>query len=527
MTDDNIKEVINRTSIVDIINATIPLKKKGNNYFGLSPFKNEKTPSFSVNEEKKIFHCFSTGEHGNVIDFLIKVKGYDFKDALHELASKAGVELSYRSSKINSIIYEINDFSKDLFHSNLFQSKVCMDYLLNKRKFTQEIIERFHLGSTFNSSALQKKLLDNFELKDLISSGVFNKNQNSKIFFHNRVMVPIANTQEKIIGFGGRVIDESLPKYINTAETKLFKKKQILFNESKLDKHLDKRLILVEGYFDVLKLYQFGFLNCVAPLGTSINHEKVIELTKKGYEVIVCLDGDLAGRNASIRLMNNLLSSKDFELGVKFVLLPKNYDPDLMLETDLKDQLTKLINKPLNIEQFIDKYLEKYFFSNDIDEQFKGSKVLKSILSSIENVDLKKILNKYFQNKPPNLKSHFKNQNKQISTAEMGKDLKSKFSAALILFYIENPDSREKIYDLLATAKFQLKFKDIRNEIIKKNLFKSTPNELHDHLESKGLNFTKNLLFSNEVRRLCRFASSSFKGDPYNEIEKTINFINQ
>lgn len=527
MTDDNIKEVINRTSIVDIINATIPLKKKGNNYFGLSPFKNEKTPSFSVNEEKKIFHCFSTGEHGNVIDFLIKVKGYDFKDALHELASKAGVELSYRSSKINSIIYEINDFSKDLFHSNLFQSKVCMDYLLNKRKFTQETIERFHLGSTFNSSALQKKLLDNFKLKDLISSGVFNKNQNSKIFFHNRVMVPIANTQGKIIGFGGRVIDESLPKYINTAETKLFKKKQILFNESKLDKHLDKRLILVEGYFDVLKLYQFGFLNCVAPLGTSINHEKVIELTKKGYEVIVCLDGDLAGRNASIRLMNNLLSSKDFELGVKFVLLPKNYDPDLMLETDLKDQLTKLINQPLNIEQFIDKYLEKYFFSNDIDEQFKGSKVLKSILSSIENVDLKKILNKYFQNKPPNLKSHFKNQNKQISTAEMGKDLKSKFSAALILFYIENPDSREKIYDLLATAKFQLKFKDIRNEIIKKNLFKSTPNELHDHLESKGLNFTKNLLFSNEVRRLCRFASSSFKGDPYNEIEKTINFINQ
>ena len=126
MTDDNIKEVINRTCIVDIINATIPLKKKGNNYFGLSPFKNEKTPSFSVNEEKKIFHCFSTGEHGNVIDFLIKVKGYDFKDALHELASKAGVELSYRSSKINSIIYEINDFSKELFHSNLFQSKVCM-----------------------------------------------------------------------------------------------------------------------------------------------------------------------------------------------------------------------------------------------------------------------------------------------------------------------------------------------------------------------------------------------------------------
>ena len=212
MTDDNIKEVINRTSIVDIINSTIPLKKKGNNYFGLSPFKKEKTPSFSVNEEKKIFHCFSTGEHGNVIDFLIKVKGYDFKDALNELASKAGVELSYKSSKINSTIYEINQFTKELFHSNLLQSKICMDYLIDKRKFTQETIEKFTLGSSFNSAHIQKKLLVNFELKDLISSGVFNKNQNSKIFFLNRIMVPINNVQDKTIGFGARVINESLPK---------------------------------------------------------------------------------------------------------------------------------------------------------------------------------------------------------------------------------------------------------------------------------------------------------------------------
>ena len=526
MTDDNIKEVINRTSIVDVINSTIPLKKKGNNYFGLSPFKKEKTPSFSVNEEKKIFHCFSTGEHGNVIDFLIKVKGYDFKDALQELASKVGVELSYKSSKINSLIYEINKFSKQLFHTNLLQSKNCMDYLVVKRKFTEEIIEKFYFGSSFDYSLLQKKLLDNFELKDLISSGIFSKNQNSKIFFRNRIMVPINNTQDKTIGFGARVIDESLPKYINTSETKLFKKKQILFNESQLDKHSNKKVILVEGYFDVIKLYQFGFQNCIAPLGTSINHERIIELTKKGYEVIVCLDGDLAGRNASLRLMNNLLSSKDFELGVKFVLLPKDYDPDLMLESQMKDQLLKLINQPLNIEQFIDKYLDKYFSSNDIDEQFKGSKALKSILSSIENLDLKKILNQYFQNKSPKSKTSLKKQ-KQISTAEFGNDLKAKFSAALILFYIENPNSREKIYDLLATANFQSKFRDIRNEIIKKNHFKSTSNDLYEYLESKGLNFAKNLLFSNEVRRLCRFASSNFKGDPYNEIEKTVNFINK
>ena len=123
MTDDNIKEVINRTSLVEIINSTVPLKKKRRNYFGLTPFKKEKTPSFSVNEEKKIFHCFSTGEHGNVIDFLIKVKGYSFKDALYELADKAGIEISYKSSKLNNIIYEINSLTKELFYKNLLNSK--------------------------------------------------------------------------------------------------------------------------------------------------------------------------------------------------------------------------------------------------------------------------------------------------------------------------------------------------------------------------------------------------------------------
>ena len=225
MTDDNIKEVINRTSIVEIINSTVPLKKKGSNYFGLSPFKKEKTPSFSVNEEKKIFHCFSTGEHGNVIDFLIKVKGYSFKDALYELADKAGIELSYKSSKLINIIYEINLLAKDLFHKNLLNSKKHLDYLLKERKFKIDTIHKFELGSSLNSFELQKKLLNNFQISNLVAAGIFSKNKSSKLFFSNRVMVPIINMQNKTLGFGGRVIDDSLPKYINTAETKIFKKK--------------------------------------------------------------------------------------------------------------------------------------------------------------------------------------------------------------------------------------------------------------------------------------------------------------
>ena len=197
MTDDNIKEVINRISIVEIINSTVPLKKKGNNYFGLSPFKNEKTPSFSVNEEKKIYHCFSTGEHGNVIDFLIKVKGYSFKDALHELANKVGVELSYKSSKVNNAIYEVNNFASDLFFKNLLNFKPHIDYLKNNRNFNDDTISHFKMGSTANFSTIQKKLLSEFELKELIVAGIFNKNQNSKLFFMNRIMVPIINLKNQ------------------------------------------------------------------------------------------------------------------------------------------------------------------------------------------------------------------------------------------------------------------------------------------------------------------------------------------
>ena len=261
-------------------------------------------------------------------------------------------------------------------------------------------------------------------------------------------------------------------------------------------------------------------------MGTSINHEKLIDLTKKGFEIIVCLDGDIAGRNATIRLMNNLLADKNFELGIKFVLLPKNFDPDQMIEANMSETLQKLIQQPLSIEELIEKYLEKFNRNSDIDSQFKGSKVLKNLLLNISNDDLKKILTNHFNKLNLNKVDKISNKNSETFNLELKFDLKSKFSAALIIFFIENPSQRERVYDLIATAKFDGKFKEIRDLVIKKTLFKSATLEIYKELDSKGLNFAKNLLFSNEVRRLCRFASSKFKEDPYNEIEKTISFIN-
>ena len=143
---------------------------------------------------------------------------------MYELADKAGIELNYKSSKFNKIIYEINLLTKDLFHQNLLNSKKHLDYLLKKRKFNMDTINKFELGSSLNSFNLQKKLLNNFEVSNLVAAGIFSRTKNSKLFFSNRIMVPIINMQNKTLGFGGRVIDDSLPKYINTAETKIFKK---------------------------------------------------------------------------------------------------------------------------------------------------------------------------------------------------------------------------------------------------------------------------------------------------------------
>ena len=348
MSNDTVREIIERISIVEVIGAHMPLTKKGSNFFGLSPFKNEKTPSFSVSEDRKMFKCFSTGEGGNVFDFLIKVKGYTFKDALNELAEKAGVEInSYKSSQDFQIIYDVNEFSQNYFHEQLFKNKSHFNYYKNIRKFNDDVISFFKLGSIINTNDFIKKLRLNFNEEELIKSSIVKKNNDRMYsFFSNRVIIPIISNSNKVLGFGGRATGEEMPKYINSSENKIFKKKNILFNESALTKNSEKKIIITEGYFDVIKMHQHGIKNVVAPLGTAINHEKIIEITKRGFECIVCLDGDLAGRNSMLRLLDNLIKDVNFELGVKFVLLPKDNDPDQLIDENKISLLKDLLDNP-------------------------------------------------------------------------------------------------------------------------------------------------------------------------------------
>ncbi len=525
MSNDTVREIIERISIVEVIGKFVPLTKKGSNFFGLSPFKNEKTPSFSVNEEKKMFKCFSTGEGGNVFDFLIKVKGYTFKEALNELADKSGVQLqSYKGSQDFQIIYNINEFAKNYFHKELSENKSHLNYLKNIRKFNDESINFFKLGSLLNQKNFIKNLLKNFTEEELLKAAIVKKNNNDIYsFFSNRVIIPIISNSNKVFGFGARTTGDDMPKYINSSETKIFKKKNILFNESCILKNNEKKIIITEGYFDVIKMHQNGIKNVVAPLGTAINHEKIIEIVKRGFECIICLDGDTAGRNSMLRLLDNLIKDNNFDLGVKFVLLPKDADPDQLIDNNEVKYFKDILDNPLSIEKFIEKYLEKFSLNTNLEMQYKGKKFLNQLIKDTANKDLKDILKLYFKDfqsvrtKPlisNNIAPSIKN------------DLKSKFCAGVILAFIENEKGRDEIYDLLLTSKFEGIFEEIRVIITKTMYFNKSPSDIFEQLDYKGLNFTKNQLFSREIRRLCRFANSTFNGNLYLEIEKTLNYIN-
>jgi DNA primase len=315
-----------------------------------------------------------------------------------------------------------------------------------------------------------------------------------------------------------------MPKYINSSETKVFKKKNILFNEMAITKNLEKKVIITEGYFDVIKMHQNNIKNVVAPLGTSINHEKIIEIVKRGFECIICLDGDTAGRNSMLRLLDNLIKDNNFELGVKFVLLPKDTDPDQLIDNNEINYLKDTLKNPLTIEKFIEKYLEKFSLSENLETQYKGKKFLKQLINDTANKDLRDVLKSHFKDfqsikSKPNTSNNIK--------LDIKNDLKSKFSAGVILAFIENVKGREQIYDLLLISNFEGIFEEIRSLITKTIHFNKSPAELFELLDLKGLNFSKNQLFSREIRRLCRFANSSFEGDFYLEVEKALEYINK
>ena len=290
--DEIIDEVRQTNDIVDIISQYVHLKRSGRNYFGLCPFHNEKSPSFSVSPDKQIFHCFGCGVGGNVFTFLTKIEGISFVEAVQTLAERSNIQLptlennqDSKKEELKAKVYKVNEFTAQFYHENLYkpESKIAQEYI-KKRKLTNETLKSFRLGFSGKFDELYKALKkEGFQDLEILESGLVNKNDNGRYIdrYRNRLMFPICDARGRVIAFGGRVLDDSKPKYINSPENIVYSKGRNLFGLNVAKKGDTKKLLIVEGYMDVISLHQRGITNVVAPLRNCINSKPRLAFKKK------------------------------------------------------------------------------------------------------------------------------------------------------------------------------------------------------------------------------------------------------
>lgn len=280
--DEIIEEVRQTNDIVDIISQYVHLKRSGRNFFGLCPFHNEKSPSFSVSPDKQIFHCFGCGVGGNVFTFLSKIEGINFVEAVQTLAERSNIQLPTLENNVDTAkeelkakVLKVNEFTAAYYHENLYkpESKIAQDYI-KRRKLSNETLKSFRLGFSGKFDELYQALKkEGFQDLEILESGLVNKNDKDRYIdrYRNRLMFPICDARGRVIAFGGRVLDDSKPKYINSPENIVYSKGRNLFGLNVAKKGDTKKLLIVEGYMDVISLHQRGITNVVAPLRYSLN----------------------------------------------------------------------------------------------------------------------------------------------------------------------------------------------------------------------------------------------------------------
>ena len=408
-------EIKTRLKVSNVVSKYVQLKKRGKEFVGLSPFKNEKTPSFTVNDEKGFFHCFSTSEHGNIFDFLMKTQNLKFGEAVKTLALQAGMRPYTFSKADEEREHALKDYTSlyseyvNFYHNELLnnpETKRSLDYLKN-RKLTLETIKNFKLGYVKKNSNIFENLKKNFNEKILKECGIFYFDEKKNIFvdrFRDRIIFPINSISGTPIAIGGRIMQKNsfFAKYINSPETQFFKKGNNLYNIDRARKLSNKinQIFLVEGYMDVISLNNRGIENCVANLGTALTERQVAILNQFFNEIVICFDGDESGYKAAVRAAENSIKELKPEKQISFLFLPDNEDPDTFITKNGKEKFLKYYetNKIL-IHEFLFDNLKKQsnssptslailekklrFISNTIKDQYIKKYVLDFFLGKI------------------------------------------------------------------------------------------------------------------------------------------------
>lgn len=358
----------------EIVGKKVKLKGRGPEFSGLCPFHNEKTPSFSVNDQKGFYHCFGCGAHGDIVSFVMNVEGLEFKDAVEQIANDFGIAIPLvknidfvkedKTVKTYELLEEIAKFFEKNLHSKIAQN--ARQYL-STRQINSTIAKKFRLGFAPDSyeelvTHLQKL---GFKNDELLKSGVIGKNNQNNLFakFRNRVIFPILDKKNRVIAFGGRTISDAMPKYLNSAETELFKKSQTLYNLSFARKAIfDKKYaIIVEGYMDAIALAKNSIENVVAGLGTALGKEHLQELFNITDKIVICLDGDLAGINASKRIAEIALPMINSKKNIEFNILPNQLDPDDFIKEFGVNETKKTFENSIPLSQMLFDFAIKEF----------------------------------------------------------------------------------------------------------------------------------------------------------------------
>jgi len=354
ISEEIIQKIKEQNDIVDIVSESVKLKRAGRNYAGLCPFHNEKSPSFSVSQDKQIYKCFGCGEAGNVITFVMKIKKMPFIEAVKYLGDKANIEIEAQNTKNTALksrnekLYKLNVEAARFFLMSLQNNKNVLDYFL-RRGLTIKTLRNFGLGYAPEG---WRNLINYLKGKgytelDLLSAGLIIKGKNNSYYdrFRNRVIFPVFDYRGRVIGFGGRVLDDSKPKYLNSPETEIFKKGINLYGLNFAVKtDIYRTLIIVEGYMDCISLHQYGITNVVASLGTALTIEQVKLLKRYADKIIVSYDADVAGQSATLRGLE-ILKKEGFDL--KVLVIPEGKDPDEFIKNNGKESFIKLIENAI------------------------------------------------------------------------------------------------------------------------------------------------------------------------------------
>lgn len=534
--DELLDEIKSKNDIVDIVSQYVVLKRAGRNYMGLCPFHKEKSGSFCVSPDKQIFHCFGCGVGGNVFHFISKIENLNFKESVEMLANRAGVELPVSSNsaeddkreRLKSRVYEVNKCAAEFYHENLYKptAKPGQEYV-KKRHLDNKTLKAFKIGYSGRFNELYTELKSKgFTEEEILASCLVNKNPDGKFIdrFRNRLMFPIFDTHERVIAFGGRVLDDSKPKYINSPEDIVYSKGRHLFAFNIARKYNSKTIIMVEGYMDAVSLHQRGIHNAVASLGTALTEAQGRLLRRSCEKVIIGYDADGAGQAATLRGLEIL---QNLGCDIRILQIEGAKDPDEFVVKYGPERFQMYVDKAISLVEFKVKMLKKSLDLDNVNDKIKFLNEVAKIVARVENsmereVYVDKISLEYKVSKDAiyaeinkllyaNSRTEQKLEKKvvpvkniSIQQDEQPVDVKTKRLESLVIYLLINyPDKS-----------FERLKKLIDNNVIKIERNKVIINKLYEEHEKGNINIENILdLFEDEitVNYLSGIMSSDFE----------------